>query len=189
MKTASRILFKVGDYALEIEPMREHGGAASAEGPFTVKESLFRLSEDIGMSYYTVKQARQTASKWPEDRRVAEVSFTVHNILASIADDEERFAAILTPPPGRSRWTPDEAKRRTGRQVANPVTPQEKIGITDHLGGDHHHDQAHHSPKLPQERTAGLPRNSPRLIISKDSVITLPLTPGMTQIRQKPATG
>ncbi|WP_228473229.1 DUF6192 family protein [Streptomyces cyaneochromogenes] len=50
------------------------------------------------MSYCTVKQARQTASKWPKDRRVAEVSFTVHNILASIADDEERFAAILTPP-------------------------------------------------------------------------------------------
>ncbi|MGW1753776.1 hypothetical protein [Streptomyces mirabilis] len=63
VKTASRILFKVGDYALEIEPMREHGGAASAEDPFTVKESLFRLSEDVGMSYYMVKQARQTASK------------------------------------------------------------------------------------------------------------------------------
>ncbi len=31
--------------------------------------------------------------------------------------------------------------------------------------------------------------NSPRLIVSKDSVIALPLTPGMTQIRQKPATG
>ena len=45
--TASRILFQVGDYALEIEPMREHGGSASAEGPFTVKESLFRLSEAI----------------------------------------------------------------------------------------------------------------------------------------------
>ncbi|MFF7191853.1 DUF6192 family protein [Streptomyces sp. NPDC008222] len=135
VKTASRILFKVGDYALEIEPMREHGGA-SADGPFTVKESLFRLSEDIGMSYYTVKQARQTASKWPKDRRVAEVSFTVHNILASIADDEERFAAILTPPSGRSRWTPDEAKRRTGRQVANPVTPQEKVSAIHTLAKD-----------------------------------------------------
>jgi hypothetical protein len=61
-------------------------------------------------------------------RQVAEVSFAVHNILASIADEEEeRFATILTPTPGRSRWTPDEAKRRTGRQVAKPVTPLEKI--------------------------------------------------------------
>lgn len=123
VKTASRILFKVGDYALEIEPMRERGGAVPADGLFTVKESLFRLAEDIGMSSYTVKQARQTASKWPEDRRVAEVSFAVHNILASLADEEERLATILTSPPGRSRWTPDEAKRRTGRQVDKPVTP------------------------------------------------------------------
>ncbi|WP_258314952.1 DUF6192 family protein [Streptomyces sp. Act143] len=74
-----------------------------------------------------MKQARQTASKWPKDRRVAEVSFAVHNILASIADEEERFATILTPPPGRARWTPDEANRRTGRQVVKPVTPQQKV--------------------------------------------------------------
>ncbi|MGW4733131.1 DUF6192 family protein [Streptomyces shenzhenensis] len=127
VKTASRILFKVGDYALEIEPMREHGGAVPADGLCTVKDSLFRLAEDIGMSYYTVKQARQTASKWPKEHRVEEVSFAVHNILASIADEEERFATILTPPRGKPRWTPDEAKRRTGRQVDKPVTPQEKV--------------------------------------------------------------
>ncbi|MFG2352054.1 DUF6192 family protein [Streptomyces phaeochromogenes] len=136
VKTASRILFKVGDYALEIEPMREHGGAVPADGLFTVKDSLFRLAEDIGMSYYTVKQARQTASKWPEERRVADVSFSVHGILASIADEEERFAAILTPPPGRSRWTPDEAKRHTGRQVDKPVTSQEKISAIHTLAKD-----------------------------------------------------
>ncbi|WP_143098858.1 hypothetical protein [Streptomyces sp. yr375] len=42
------------------------------------------------MSYYTVKQARHNASKLRKDRRVTEVSFSVHNILASAADDEER---------------------------------------------------------------------------------------------------
>ncbi|WP_258314953.1 hypothetical protein [Streptomyces sp. Act143] len=50
VKTASGMLFTVGDYALEIEPMRGHGGAVPAGGLFTVKESLFRLAEDIGMS-------------------------------------------------------------------------------------------------------------------------------------------
>ncbi|MGW0368041.1 DUF6192 family protein [Streptomyces coeruleorubidus] len=69
-------------------------------------------------------------------RQVAEVSFAVHNILASIADEEERFATILMPPPGRSRWTPDEAKRRTGRQVAKPATPQKKISAIHALAKD-----------------------------------------------------
>ncbi|MFE9374729.1 DUF6192 family protein [Streptomyces sp. NPDC006711] len=134
--TASRIQFTIGDYALEIEPMREHGGSAPADELFTVKDSLFRLSEDIGLSYSTVKTARWTASRWPEDRRAQGVSFTVHNILAGIVDDEERWATILTPPEGKARWTPDEAKRRTGRQVVKPVTPQEKISAIHTLAQD-----------------------------------------------------
>ncbi|MEV6734163.1 MULTISPECIES: hypothetical protein [unclassified Streptomyces] len=43
--------------------MREHGGAAPTDQLFTVKDSLFRLSENIGLSYSSVKQARWTASK------------------------------------------------------------------------------------------------------------------------------
>ncbi|MFY7626512.1 DUF6192 family protein [Streptomyces sp. NY05-11A] len=45
--------------------------------------------------------ARWSASRWPQDRRVPGVSFTVHNILAGIVDDEERCATI----PGSSPWT------------------------------------------------------------------------------------
>ena len=67
------------------------------------------------MSYSQVKSARWTASKWPEARRESGVSFTVHKILASIVDDEERFTTILNPTVGKSRWTPDEANRRVGR--------------------------------------------------------------------------
>ncbi|SNX88556.1 hypothetical protein SAMN06272735_9014 [Streptomyces sp. TLI_55] len=136
VRTASGIMFQIGDYALEIEPMRDHGGSPSADVLFTVKDSLFRLAEGIGMSYYTVRQARQVAGKWPKDRRMSDVSYTVHSILAAIADDEERFAAILTPPPGKPRWTPDEARRRTGRQVAKPVTSQEKVSAIHTLAQD-----------------------------------------------------
>ncbi|MGA5207360.1 hypothetical protein [Streptomyces variegatus] len=39
----------------EVEPMREHGGSAPADELFTVKDSLFRLAEDIGLSYSTVE--------------------------------------------------------------------------------------------------------------------------------------
>ncbi|WP_443078953.1 DUF6192 family protein [Streptomyces sp. NBC_01497] len=64
------------------------------------------------------------------------MSFTVHQILASIADDEERFTTILSPPEGKSRWTPDEANRRVGRQVVKPVTPQEKVSAIHTLAQD-----------------------------------------------------
>lgn len=55
------------------------------------------------------------------------MSFTIHRILASIEDEEARFLAIRTPPEGKSRWTGDDASRRVGRQVAKPITPQEKV--------------------------------------------------------------
>lgn len=136
VETAGRIQFTIGDYALEVEPMREAGGQERGDELFTVKDSLFRLAEDIGLSYSQVKSARWTASKWPEDRRVSGVSFTVHKIMASIVDDEERWTTILTPPKGKSRWTPDEANRRVGRQVVKPVTPQEKVTAIHTLATD-----------------------------------------------------
>ena len=56
--------------------------------------------------------------------RAPRVSFTVHKILAAIADDEERFTTILNPPEGKARWTPDEANRAgrpAGRQTRHPA--------------------------------------------------------------------
>ncbi len=97
--------------------MREAGGQQRSDALFTVKDSLFRLSEDIDLSYKTVDTARWTASKWPNDRRVAGVSFTVHKIFASIVDDEERYDVITRPPEGKSRWTPDPQGRPAGRQA------------------------------------------------------------------------
>ncbi|MGW2050304.1 DUF6192 family protein [Streptomyces sp. NPDC001858] len=45
------------------------------------------------------------------------LSFTVHNILAGITDDEERWTTILTPPGGKFRWTPDEDKVRVVQEL------------------------------------------------------------------------
>lgn len=127
VENQTRGQFTIGDYALEIEPMREAGGQERGEELFTVKESMFRLAEDIGLSYSSVKEARWTASRWPEARRQAGVSFTVHKILAGITDEEERFAVIVAPPEGKARWTADEARRKVGRQVEHPITSQEKV--------------------------------------------------------------
>ncbi|MEW1701130.1 DUF6192 family protein [Streptomyces sp. NPDC091278] len=136
VEETSRAQFTIGDYALEVEPMRGPGGSAPADDLFTVKDSLFRLAEDIGLSYAFVKEARWTASRWPAERRQSGVSFTVHKILAGISDERERFAAIVTPPEGKARWTADGVRRRVGRQVENPVTPQEKVSAIHALAQD-----------------------------------------------------
>lgn len=130
--------FTIGDCAMEIEPMRERGGQQAAPGQelFTVRESLFRLAEDIGLSYKTVESARWTASRWPKGQRQAGVSFRVHRILGQIDNEAERFATIAKPPAGKTRWTGDEANRRVGRQVERPASPQEKITAIHTLARD-----------------------------------------------------
>ncbi|MHA6762464.1 DUF6192 family protein [Streptacidiphilus sp. PAMC 29251] len=126
--------FTIGDRALEIEPLRPSGGIPDAQ--WTVGQSLMRLAEDIGLKFSTVKNARWTASHWPMERRQAGVSFTVHRTLARIEDEEERFAAIKTPPQGTTRWSSDDAHRRVGWTVENPQTPQEKVTAIHQLARD-----------------------------------------------------
>lgn len=130
--------FTIGDRALEVEPMREQGGQHAAPGQelLTVRETLFRLAEDIGLAYGTVEGARWAASRWPKEQRRAGVSFRVHRILGRIENEAERFAAIAKPPAGKMRWTVDEANRRVGRQVERPASPQEKITAIHSLARD-----------------------------------------------------
>lgn len=44
VEAQSRGQFAIGDYALEIEPMREQGPPERGDELFTVKHSLFRLA-------------------------------------------------------------------------------------------------------------------------------------------------
>ncbi|TQK44503.1 hypothetical protein FBY35_6011 [Streptomyces sp. SLBN-118] len=124
----------IGDRALEIEPMQFRCGqheAAPGEELRTVREALFMLAEDIGLSYRAVEYRRWTASRFPKNQRLDGISYTVYRTLAHIEDEGERFGALTHPPldkrTGQHRWTPDAAKRQVGHQVARPVTPQEKI--------------------------------------------------------------
>ncbi|WDV49328.1 DUF6192 family protein [Streptomyces coeruleorubidus] len=128
--------FTIGDGALEIEPMRQRGGLVG-ETPWTVEQSLKRLADDIGLSVTTVKTTRWVASRWPKEHRQPKIaSYTVHRTLANIDDEAERFAAILTPPDGKARWTTDDASRRVGQQVETPITPQEKVTAIHSLARD-----------------------------------------------------
>lgn len=128
--------FTIGDRALEVEPMRQRGGE-TGDSEYTVEESLTRLAEDIGLRFSTVKTARWVASRWPKERRRPELaSYTVHRSLASIEDEERRFATILTLPEGKARWTKDDANRQVGQQVETPITPQEKVTAIHSLARD-----------------------------------------------------
>ncbi|MFE7097882.1 MULTISPECIES: DUF6192 family protein [Streptomyces] len=132
----SRGSFVIGDRALEIEPVREVGGGTAGERTPVVRDSLTRLAEDIGLSFSAVKNARYAASRWPKEHRRPDVSFKVHRILASIEDEVERFAAICTPPEGKTRWTADDASRRVGNQVETPISPEEKVSAIHALARD-----------------------------------------------------
>ncbi|MFH8409565.1 hypothetical protein ACH4FX_33005 [Streptomyces sp. NPDC018019] len=74
----------VGDAALGIEPVRSHGGhlRVSEDGQ-RVEESLRIFAEDVGLSLSTVKAYRWVASRWPAERRAAQVAWEVHKILLS----------------------------------------------------------------------------------------------------------
>ncbi|MFF3159895.1 DUF6192 family protein [Streptomyces sp. NPDC057910] len=138
----ARAQFALGDKALEIEPMRPVGGsvAKGTEELFTVEEALQMFADDIGVALATVEDWRWVSSRWPADKRRDGVSFTVHKILASIADEAERWVAIEDAPynPRRKckQWTTDGAKRLVGQQVDRPVTVEEKVRAVKDLTRD-----------------------------------------------------
>lgn len=135
----SRIQFKIGDDALEIESMRAHGGSqpAATEDLSGVRESLEMFAEDIGVSYHQVRICRHAASRWPEEHRVASVPFEIHRILEKL---EDRFERILKPPKhprtGRFQWAGDAAKRQVGWQVETPRSVREKVEAIHDLAVD-----------------------------------------------------
>ncbi|MFG2483544.1 hypothetical protein ACGFSI_12415 [Streptomyces virginiae] len=94
VEARTRGQFAIGDYALEIEPMREQGPQDRVEELFTVKDSLFRLAEDVGLSYSAVNGARWVTSRWPKHHRQARVSFTVTGTCCDVRP-----------------WSPSSAKR------------------------------------------------------------------------------
>lgn len=131
--------FALGDFALEIAPLRTHGGNMSlGEGEEQgVEDSLRLFAEEIGLSFHTVRTYRWVAARWPKDQRQEGVSFEVHRILASAPDAYE----LIQHPPvnertGRSEWSGDAAKRAAGWATATPVTAAEKVEAIRDLAQD-----------------------------------------------------
>ncbi|MFD6599075.1 DUF6192 family protein [Streptomyces coelicoflavus] len=128
--------------ALEIERMRSVGGSMpnGTDDLFTVEESQQIFADGIGVERRTVEDWSYTANRWPKERRKDGVSFTVHRILASVVDEDERWAAIedapFHPRTGARQWTPDGAKRVVGQRVDRPVAVDEKVQAVADLTRD-----------------------------------------------------
>ncbi|MEV4449706.1 DUF6192 family protein [Streptomyces mirabilis] len=142
VETMSSVQWQLGDAGLEIEPMRSYGGAnpTGSEELFTVSKAIRMFAEDVGPAYSTVRDYRWVASRWPKERRRTGVSHTIHKILASIPNEQERFEAVDNPPPnprgGPARWTHDSAKRIVGWKVDTPESVQEKVDAIHDLAAD-----------------------------------------------------
>ncbi|MFI6532222.1 DUF6192 family protein [Nonomuraea sp. NPDC050547] len=93
-----QIQLRLGDYALEIEPMNPHGGQASPDADWmSVRDSLALYAEDLDITVSTLLNHRWVASRWPKPHRQDDVSYSVHKALAAIQDEAERYARILHP--------------------------------------------------------------------------------------------
>lgn len=131
--------FALGDIALEIAPLRTHGGnMALGEGEeLGVADSLRLFAEEIGLSFHTVRTYRWVAARWPKDQRQEGASFEVHRILVSAPD---AYELIQHPPAsertGRCEWSGDAAKRAAGWSTATPVTVEEKVEAIRDLAQD-----------------------------------------------------
>ncbi|MFF0043335.1 DUF6192 family protein [Streptomyces mirabilis] len=140
--TMSGVQWRLGDAALEIEPMCSYGGAnpSGKDELFTVSEAIRMFAEEVGLAYSTVRDYRWASSRWPKGHRRTDVSHTIHKILASIPHEQERFEAVNNPPPnprgGTPRWTHDSAKRVVGWKVNSPESVQEKVEAIHDLATD-----------------------------------------------------
>lgn len=133
----TRIQWEIGDLALEIEPMGDHGGAHSADAAFSVTAAIAMFAEDIGLAAKTVETYRWVSSRWEPEERFDGVPHRVHRAFTN-RDDRIK---LMTHPPlnkrtGERRWDTDSALRKVGQRVSTPVTTQEKIQRIHDLARD-----------------------------------------------------
>jgi Family of unknown function (DUF6192) len=133
VQTMTDCQFRLGDIALEIEPMLPVGGNHGEH----VYATLTQFAQEVGIEFPTLLTYRNVASRWPKQRRRRTVCFTVHRELAHL---DNRFDLIRTPPwyePTQDRrWTVDAATRAAGHTSPHPQTVQEKVSRIHDLAED-----------------------------------------------------
>ncbi|MFE6946434.1 DUF6192 family protein [Streptomyces chartreusis] len=132
----TRAQFGIGDAALEMEPLRGHGGHPPIDDgeQLSVEASLRLFADRLGLSFYTVRTQRWVAAQWTAEYRQDGVSYEVHRILASWPD---RFELIRNPPlnerMGLGQWTGEVAEKAVGWKTDSPASAQEKVAAVHEL--------------------------------------------------------
>ena len=123
----SGIQWKLGD--LIIEALDGHG-----RGHGEVTQVIETLAHQIGAKPGTLRGYYQTATQWPQAKRRADVSFTVHATLAYLRN---RYTLIrkdpLDPFTKEHRWTVNEAERVAQRAIDSPTNKEERLAYTRRL--------------------------------------------------------
>lgn len=123
VRTKTDVQFALGEITIEMIPLQPHGF-----GDHGVQRLLRAYSAEIGISESTLTNYRHIVKAWPREKRNPEVSFAIHQALAS---HPSRFDKINEPPvdpvTGHRRWTVNEALRAAGRAPLHPVTSQERV--------------------------------------------------------------
>jgi hypothetical protein len=123
----SGIQWKLGD--LIIDALDGH-----SRGHGEVSQVIEALAHQIGAKPATLRSYYQTAMQWPEAKRRADVSFTVHATLAYLRN---RYTLIrkdpLDPFTKEHRWTVNEAERTAQRAIDSPTNSEERLAYTRRL--------------------------------------------------------
>ncbi|WP_416485268.1 DUF6192 family protein [Streptomyces sp. CL12] len=123
VKKISGVQFELGD--LVIEMLQERG-----RGHGEVSEIIELFAHSIGLAPATLQKYYEVASRWPQDKRRSDVSFTVH---AALAYTSRRYSKIRRDPVDpftkERRWTVNEALRAADgdRKPHTPTNPEERL--------------------------------------------------------------
>ncbi len=100
VKRARAVQFRLGDLALDVEPMDER----RVQDPSLLGE----LAKAVGIRPTSLARYRRVAAAWPQGKRDARTSWSVHAILVGHPD---RFALIKHPPREQTTgWTCEAAR-------------------------------------------------------------------------------
>ena len=89
VEIGSRSNWTLGDAALEIAPMGDHGANTGA------LVNLRKFAEEIGTAFQSLRAYRAVASAWPRDKRLASTSWSVHQALGTEHQDKIRPGMTL----------------------------------------------------------------------------------------------
>ncbi|WP_031075323.1 DUF6192 family protein [Streptomyces sp. NRRL WC-3742] len=127
VKQKSSIQFALGD--LVIEALEGHPRRRGEVG-----EVIELLAHQIGINAGTLQNHYKIAKQWPEDKRRADVSYSVHRELAYV---RSRYVMIRKDPydpiSKEYRWTENEAQKVANRNFDTPSNRDERLARTRRL--------------------------------------------------------